>query len=218
MQSKLMVRKFNHIDKLINSFDNFITTTLNNPKGTGRNNPAKLLDEKKLSQNETKISAGLMRVNHSGEVCAQALYEGQAFTAKTKKIQQKLKQAALEENDHLLWCAQRLSELNSKKSILNIPLYAGSFAIGAFAGIAGDKWSLGFLAETEKQVGKHLESHLEKLPNDDLKSRSIVKQMYIDETAHEETANNLGAAKLPYILKKLMRITSKLMTKTTYYI
>jgi ubiquinone biosynthesis monooxygenase Coq7 len=159
-----------------------------------------------------------MRVNHSGEVCAQALYQGQALTARLPVVRERMEQAALEENDHLAWCEQRLHELGSHKSYLNPAWYAGSFAIGALAGLIGDKWSLGFLAETERQVVRHLEGPLGSLPPDDLKSRAILEQMHTDEAQHATLAVESGGAALPPSIRGLMQSVSKVMTGTAYWV
>ena len=157
-----------------------------------------------------------MRVNHAGEVAAQALYQGHAMVARDPNIEQQMQRAANEEFDHLAWCEQRLTELNSRPSLLSPIWYSGAFAIGAASGILGDKWSLGFIAETEKQVCAHLDSHLEKLPDNDDKSRAIVKQMRDEEEEHGENAIEAGAAELPAPLQRLMQLTAKVMTNTAY--
>ncbi|MEA9568191.1 2-polyprenyl-3-methyl-6-methoxy-1,4-benzoquinone monooxygenase [Polynucleobacter sp. AP-Nickl1-40-C4] len=167
---------------------------------------------------ECKHAAGLMRVNHVGEVCAQALYQSQKLVARNPEIQEMLDHSGQEEMDHLAWCETRLQELGSHTSYLNPLWYAGSFAIGLVAGLAGDKWSLGFVAETEKQVENHLESHLEKLPKEDQRSRAIVNQMRIDEIAHGQAAKNAGGANLPEPIQKLMQAMSRVMTTTAYKI
>jgi ubiquinone biosynthesis monooxygenase Coq7 len=159
-----------------------------------------------------------MRINHTGEVCAQALYQGQALTAKLPDVRAQLERAAQEENDHLDWCAHRLEQLGSHKSLLNPLWYAGSFAIGALAGAAGDKWSLGFVVETERQVENHLDEHLSQLPAHDEKSRAILQQMKEDEVNHANLALAAGGAPLPAPVKAGMQLTSKLMTKTVYWI
>jgi len=173
---------------------------------------------KPLNEAEQKHAAGLMRVNHVGEVCAQALYQSQKLTGKTQEIRDQLHHAALEEEDHLAWCAHRLEELNSRPSFLNPLWYAGSFAIGTLAGLAGDRWSLGFVSETEHQVEKHLDRHLDQLPENDLVSRAIVEQMRNDEIAHGEMARKAGGADLPEFVKRLMKMMSSVMTKTAYKI
>jgi ubiquinone biosynthesis monooxygenase Coq7 len=159
-----------------------------------------------------------MRVNHSGEVAAQALYQAQGFTARSKSIQVSMQQSAIEEIDHLDWCQERLTELGSHTSFLNPLWYSGSFTIGALAGLLGDKWSLGFVVETENQVVAHLESHLQKLPVQDARSRAILEQMKIDEAHHASVAIESGAAELPEKVKKLMRLCSRVMTSTAYWI
>jgi ubiquinone biosynthesis monooxygenase Coq7 len=158
-------------------------------------------------------SASLMRVNHVGEVCAQALYQGQALTSRSIDVKDKMNEAAEEEIDHLNWCYQRIEQLDSHTSYLNPIWYLGSFALGIGAGLAGDKWSLGFLAETERQVVEHLESHLERLPAEDTISRAIVSQMAEDEAKHAEMAVENGAAELPEFIKQAMKKTAGLMTK-----
>jgi ubiquinone biosynthesis monooxygenase Coq7 len=160
--------------------------------------------------------AGLLRVDHAGEVCAQALYQGQALTARRADVRSRLEQAAREENDHLAWCGRRLEELGSHRSLLNPLWYAGSFAIGALAGLAGDRWSLGFLAETERQVVRHLDGHLADLPPDDMKSRAILEQMREDEGRHATTAVDAGAAELPGAVKGLMAGVSRVLTAVAY--
>jgi len=165
-----------------------------------------------LSSEEKRLAAGLMRVNHSGEMAAQALYQGQSLTARDPKLVDKLRHASIEESDHLNWCRSRLDELGERPSLFDPLWYAGSFAIGMAAGIAGDRWNLGFLAETEHQVVRHLDSHLENLPANDSRSRAIVEQMKIDEQGHAELAEDLGAADLPQPIKQMMKLTSKVMT------
>jgi len=167
---------------------------------------------------ERKHAAGLMRVNHVGEVCAQALYQAQKLVARNPEIQEMLDHSGQEEMDHLAWCETRLQELGSHTSYLNPVWYAGSFAIGLLAGLAGDKWSLGFVAETEKQVENHLESHLEKLPKEDQRSRAIIDQMRVDEIVHGQVAKNSGGVDLPEPIQKIMRAMSKVMTTTAYKI
>ncbi len=159
-----------------------------------------------------------MRVNHTGEVCAQALYSGQSLVAREARIRDALATAAAEERDHLSWCRDRLSELRSRPSLLDPLWYAGSFAWGVASGLAGDRWSLGFLSETEAQVEKHLEGHLDLLPADDRCSREIVARMRDDEYRHGQTGRALGAAELPYPVKRMMRAASKVMTRTAYWV
>ncbi len=162
--------------------------------------------------------ASLMRVNHAGEIAAQGLYHGQALTARSPATREALVKAAAEEGDHLAWCRDRLDELGSRQSLLDPVWYAGSVAIGVLAGLAGDRMSLGFMAETERQVEGHLESHLEKLPRDDLRSRAIIEQMKADEAGHGRAAFAAGAAPLPEPLPQLMRLTARIMTGTAYWI
>lgn len=170
------------------------------------------------SESDRRRSAGLMRVNHTGEVCAQALYSGQSLVAREARIRDALATAAAEERDHLSWCRDRLSELRSRPSLLDPLWYAGSFAWGVASGLAGDRWSLGFLSETEAQVEKHLEGHLDLLPADDRCSREIVARMRDDEYRHGQTGRALGAAELPYPVKRMMRAASKVMTRTAYWV
>jgi len=213
-----MQRTYNQIDNLVSQFDVAVRTLFGRPLQTGRKNPAKDIAEAELTSDEKKHVAGLMRINHAGEVCAQGLYQGQALTARLTEVKDKMNQAAAEENDHLAWCENRLSEVNSHTSYLNPFWYAGSFVIGSVAGFAGDKWSLGFVAETENQVVKHLNSHLDKLPADDAKSRAILEQMKIDEGQHATTALNAGGVKLPQPIKKAMSLSAKIMTTLAYKI
>ena len=159
-----------------------------------------------------------MRIDHTGEVCAQALYQGQALTARLPEVRKKMERAAAEENDHLDWCERRIEELGGRTSLLNPLWYAGSFAIGALAGLAGDKWSLGFVAETEQQVGEHLDEHLEQIPPQDAKSRAILEQMKQDELRHANQALVGGGVPLPAPVKLAMRLSSKVMTRTVYWL
>jgi len=171
-----------------------------------------------LDSEQRKHAAGLMRINHVGEVCAQALYQSQKLVARNSEIKEMLDRSGQEEMDHLAWCETRLKELGSHTSYLNPFWYAGSFAIGLAAGLAGDKWSLGFVAETEKQVESHLESHLKKLPEEDHRSRAIVDQMRMDEIEHGQAALHAGGANLPEPIQKIMQAMSKVMTATAYKI
>lgn len=211
-------RDYSPFDQLLMHMDKAMRTVFGAPPVTERPNPADTHPETELTTDEQDRVTGLMRVNHAGEVSAQALYQGQALTAKLAEVRGKMERAALEENDHLAWCEQRLTELGSRPSALNPLWYAGSFAIGALAGLAGDKWSLGFVLETERQVVKHLEEHLRRLPPQDLKSHAILEQMREDESHHATTALNAGGAELPQAVKQLMSLTSKLMTKTAYHL
>ena len=171
-----------------------------------------------LDSEQRKHAAGLMRVNHVGEVCAQALYQSQKLVARNSEIKEMLDRSGQEELDHLAWCETRLKELGSHTSYLNPFWYAGSFAIGLAAGLAGDKWSLGFVAETEKQVENHLESHLKKLPEEDGRSRAIVDQMRLDEIEHGQAAVHAGGVTLPEPIQKIMQAMSKVMTTAAYKI
>ena len=205
------------LDRLITAFDNGLRTLLA-PAHSARPVPGGSVAEPELTDAERQLAAALMRVNHSGEICAQALYQGQALTAREPSARAALEQAAAEETDHLAWTAQRIAELGGRVSVLNPLWYAGSFALGAVAGLLGDKWNLGFLAETERQVEGHLETHLDRLPVEDAKSRAIVDQMKSDEARHARTAVEHGAAELPEPVKQAMRLGSRVMTRTTYWI
>ena len=213
-----LMRHYTAFDQLIMNTDTALRTLFGEPIITEREYPAADISDAEFSQQEKKHIASLMRVNHCGEVSAQALYQGQSLTSKNKEIKDKLQRAALEENDHLNWTKNRIDELGGHTSFLNPLWYGGSFAIGAFAGAMGDKWNLGFLAETEHQVVNHLESHLNQLPGGDLKSRAILEQMKTDELKHATTAIENGAAQLPPAVKTLMAAMSKVMTGTAYYI
>jgi ubiquinone biosynthesis monooxygenase Coq7 len=181
-----------------------------------RSNPSSDVPEAELSGQECAHAAALMRVNHVGEICAQALYQGQALTARNPQARRELEQAAREEQDHLAWSAERIRELGGRPSLLNPLWYAGSFAIGAAAGALGDRWNLGFLAETERQVEEHLAGHLEKLPAGDSRTRMLVDAMRADEAKHRDTALRLGARDLPAPVRLAMRVASKVMTTVAY--
>ena len=206
-----------NLDKLIIEFDQGLRTLFSQAHST-RAHPDAGLPEAVLDESEKKRAAALMRVNHSGEICAQALYQGQSLTARDPAVQQQLHQAAQEETEHLAWTARRVAELGGHLSVLNPLWYGSSFAIGAVAGLLGDKWNLGFLAETERQVGAHLQSHLGKLPLHDQKSRTVVTQMYTDETRHANMAAQLGGVQLPMPVKLVMEGASKVMTSTAYWV
>lgn len=205
------------IDKFIIGFDHALRTLLT-PAQTLRPVPGTELPEAELNDSEKSESTALMRVNHVGEVCAQALYQGQALTAHDTEVQHALTQAAREETEHLAWTERRIAELRGRKSLLNPLWYGGSFAIGALAGMLGDKWNLGFLAETERQVEVHLAGHLKRLPHHDQKSRAIVAQMQLDEAGHATAAMSHGGAELPLPVKVAMKLGSKVMTKTAYWV
>jgi 3-demethoxyubiquinol 3-hydroxylase len=205
------------LDKIIIEFDKMLKV-LTVTQQSDRVHPDKNIAENEMLEAEVATSVSLMRINHSGEICAQALYQGQALTARDKSRARVFQEAAFEEIEHLAWTEKRVLELGGRTSFLNPFLYVGSFAIGVTAGLLGDKWSLSFLEETEKQVENHLGEHLDKLPVMDQKSRAIVEQMKIDEASHAKTAHDNGAAEMPSIFKVLMSVSSKLMTKSTYYI
>ena len=211
-------RHYNSVDNLLISLDQAVRTVIGHPQATGRPHPADRATEIELSPAEQREAARLMRINHTGEVCAQALYQGQALTARLETVKESMEESAAEENDHLLWCEERVKELGSHTSLLNPLFYGGSFLIGALAGKIGDKWSLGFVAETEHQVVRHLEDHLERLPEQDQKSRAILEQMKEDEGQHASKALEAGGAKLPLPVRLLMKATAKVMTKSTYWI
>lgn len=193
--------------------------TIATPAVAQRPNPADAIDEPdNLTEEERLHAARLMRVNHCGEVCAQALYQGQALFARDAKVQESLQEAADEEVDHLAWTAKRIDSLGGRLSMLNPVWYAGSFAIGAAAALVSDKISLGFVAETENQVSAHLLSHLDKLPPSDSRSRAIVKQMDIDERQHATNAVDMGGVELPEPVRRAMHATGRIMTSTSYWV
>ncbi|GAB1233852.1 2-polyprenyl-3-methyl-6-methoxy-1,4-benzoquinone monooxygenase [Ferrigenium sp. UT5] len=206
-----------NLDRCITEFDKGLRTLFAKAP-TARPYPDASVEEAAMSEAEKKHAAALMRINHTGEICAQALYQGQALTARDAVVQEKLKHAAWEETEHLAWTSHRVHELGGRLSLLNPFWYTGSLAIGAVAGALGDKWNLGFLAETERQVGAHLQHHLDTLPPQDAKSRSVAQQMYVDEVGHSDMAVELGAAELPLPVKLAMRGMSKVMTKTVYWV
>ena len=212
------MRALNTIDRLINNIDMALRTVCPPQRRASlRISPAQATPDSPLSAAETRHVVGLMRVNHAGEVCAQALYQGQALTAKLTTVKEQMIQAAQEETDHLAWCEERLDELGSQPSLLNPIWYIGSFMLGALAGLAGDRWSLGFVAETERQVSAHLQHHLEQLPIQDLKTQAILTQMQHDETQHAKLATAAGGAPLPSLLKRSMHCISKLLTRSSYH-
>lgn len=211
------MRQFSFLDQCVIDLDKSLRTVFGRSSAE-RVYPAQDIREVELTPTQRHQSAGLMRVNHAGEVSAQALYQAQALTARFETVRQSMHMSAIEENDHLAWCENRLQELNSRSSHLNAFWYLGSFMIGLVAGMAGDKWSLGFVAETERQVVKHLQSHLENIAVDDVKSRKVIEQMREDEQYHATVAITAGAAELPAPIKFLMACMSKVMTKTAYWI
>jgi ubiquinone biosynthesis monooxygenase Coq7 len=206
-----------NLDRLIVEFDKGLRTLFSQAH-SARPYPDANLPEAPMDEAEKKNAAALMRVNHSGEICAQALYQGQALTARDPAVQQTLQRAAQEETEHLAWTARRVHELGGHLSLLNPFWYTGSLAIGAVAGLLGDKWNLGFLAETERQVGHHLQSHLDRLPKQDEKSRAIVAQMHTDEVGHADMAVSLGGAELPQPVQLAMKLNGKVMTTTAYWV
>ncbi len=212
-------RRLSLIDRLLSEADSALRT-LNNSGGhnAARPSPAAGHGEAELAPDERKHVAGLMRVNHTGEVCAQALYQGQALTARLPDIRREMEQAAAEEVDHLVWCEERLRELDSPTSVLNPVWYAASFALGALAGAIGDNVSLGFVAATEERVSQHLRDHLQQLPEQDHKSQLILQQMLEDEERHGENALAAGGTEFPDRVKKAMTGVSRLMTETSYRI
>ncbi len=213
----LTTRRLTLADRLIQELDRGLRTVAA-ANVAARPNPAGKAPETVEQAATRRHAAGLMRVNHAGEIAAQALYHGQALTARDPKVRQGLLDAARDETDHLAWCEERVRELDSHTSLLSPVWYAGAFAIGAVTGLAGDRTSLGFVAETEKQVVEHLEGHLHELPQDDERSRRIVEQMQADEERHGSDAKNAGARELPRPIRELMRRTAKIMTRTAYRI
>ena len=214
----MTARNYTPVDDLLINLDQAVRTLFGQLATTGRPNPAAAAPPVELPLAEQRMAGRLMRVNHTGEACAQALYRGQALTARLTAVRDRMERATIEENDHLAWCEARLQELDSRPSVLNPLFYAGAFAIGALAGAAGDRWSLGFVAETEQQVVEHLNAHLERLPTADQPSRAILEQMREDEARHAAAAMAAGAARLPLPVRALMKSMSKVMTRTTYWV
>lgn len=214
----MTTRHYTPADLLINNVDQALRTLFGRPSTTERPNPAEQIDDTELDDKQREHTARLMRINHTGEVCAQALYQGQALTARDPATRESMERSAMEENDHLDWCEQRVEELGGRLSLLNPLWYAGSFSIGAVAGAIGDKWSLGFVAETEKQVENHLEEHLSQLAPGDQRSRAILEQMKQDEIEHGQKAMDHGGVALPLPIRLGMKATSKVMTGTVYYV
>lgn len=211
-----MTRNFSRLDQLLTQIDAALRTATGQAVEARRANPADQTPEVVMDESNRQHAAGLMRINHAGEVCAQALYAGQAATAKTPNVQADMQRAADEEIDHLSWCKERLNELDSAPSLLDPLWYAGSFAMGAMAGLAGDGWSLGFVKETENQVEAHLEGHIEKLPAEDARSRAILEQMKLDEARHAQMAVDAGAFDLPDPVRGLMKMTAAIMKAVAY--
>ncbi len=211
-------RNLSPVDRLIAGLDQALRIASSEPTRAARPIPGAELEDAELTERERSHAAGLMRVNHAGEVAAQGLYQGHAAVARDPEIEEQMKHAADEELDHLAWCEQRLTELGSEPSALRPLWYAGSFAIGAASGVLGDKWSLGFIEETERQVSAHLTGHLDGLPENDVKSRAIVAQMRDEEEVHGENASKAGAAPLPGLVRELMKAVAEVMKKTAYRI
>jgi len=204
------------LDRLLVGANNALRTIAAPAGRPARENPASNIVEADLTDKQKAHAAGLMRVNHAGEVAAQGLYQGHAAVARDPSIEEQMHRAAEEEFDHLAWCEQRLIELDEKPSLLSPVWYTGAFLIGAASGVLGDKWSLGFIAETEKQVCAHLDSHLDRLPDGDARSQAIVRQMRDEEEEHGENARQAGAAELPKPVRELMKLTARVMTSTAY--
>ena len=212
----MMQRRLTPLDKFIERADSLLRTLSDSSNQALRPSPAQNTEDTELDAGQRQHVAGLMRVNHTGEVCAQALYQGQALTADLPEVRADMEQAASEEIDHLVWCEERLQQLGSHTSLLNPAFYGMSFLMGAAAGLAGDKWSLGFVAATEERVCEHLREHLEKLPVEDVKSRQILEQMLADEERHGSQALEAGGSAFPSPVKQLMTHVAKVMTKASY--
>ena len=209
-------RHYSTVDHVLINLDQAVRTLFGRPAVTERANPAGPLPDAELSDAERDHIGRLMRINHTGEVCAQALYQGQALTARLADVRASMERAAAEENDHLDWCETRIRELGGRTSYLNPFWYGSSFVLGAAAGLAGDKWSLGFVAETEHQVEDHLDEHLRQVPVSDRRTRAILEQMKTDEIAHATKAVEAGGAALPSPVKQAMKLMSRVMTKAVY--
>lgn len=211
-------RKLTALDRVLAQLDQGLRTAFSGAPQPNRKSPADTLADIDLSDKDRAHAIGLMRVNHTGEVCAQALYQGQALTAKLPGVREQMREAAVEEVDHLAWCEDRIKDLGGRTSLLNPLFYAASFGIGAGAGLISDKLSLGFVAATEDQVCSHLKTHLDQLPQDDLKSRAVVQEMLADEERHAQAALDAGGYKFPSPVKKAMTLISAVMTKGSYRI
>lgn len=214
----MSARKLSPLDRVLEQVDQAVRTVLGPPPPASRPNPAESIPDNPLTDRERRHAAALMRVNHAGEVMAQGLYQGQALTARLDKVRGAMEQAAVEEFDHLAWCEQRIAELRDRPSVLGPVWYTGAFLLGAGAGLAGDRWSLGFVSETEAQVINHLEDHLGRLPPADRRSRAIIGQMKIDEAHHGAEAREAGGLPLPAPARALMTVMSKVMTRTAYWV
>lgn len=214
----MAARHLTPLDRLLASANNALRTVAAPAGRTTRPYPAADIEEAQLSTAERHHAAGLMRVNHAGEVAAQALYQGHATVARNRRIESQMQAAAVEEFDHLAWCEQRLTELGETPSRLGPFWYAGAYVIGAMSGLLGDRWSLGFIAETEHQVCEHLDKHLDELPETDRRSRAVLKQMRNEEAMHSKHAREAGAAQLPTPIRGLMRLTARVLTRSAYRI
>lgn len=214
------MRTYSLLDRLLIEADQALRTVYGAPPAAQRPSPAEPIEAREdlLPRAARRLSGRLLRVDHAGEISAQGLYHGQSLTARDPNVRDRMRHSAQEENDHLAWCDQRIAALESHKSWLNPLWYMGSYALGAVAGLAGDRWSLGFVNETEQQVVKHLEDHLQRLPAGDAKSQAVLAQMKIDEAHHADAAMTAGAQQLPGPFKRLMSLTSKVMTRTAYWI
>ncbi len=211
-------RQYSSFDQWIMEVQHSLETVFGQPQTSRRDDPAADANEGKLDAGERQLAGRLMRVNHCGEVCAQALYQGQSMTCKNTVVKEKLSRAAAEENDHLVWCQRRLTALDNHKSLTNPLWYAGSWLIGLTVGAIGDRVSLGFLRETEQQVVQHLDRHLQRLPQNDTLSHLVLQQMQQDERQHATTALEAGASELPAVVTKMMALSSKVMTTTTFWL
>lgn len=214
----MTTRHYSTLDRILMNADSALRTVFGPPQVTERSNPAANLPDTELDEQERRHVARLMRINHTGEICAQALYQGQALTARLPETRRRLERSAQEENDHLVWCETRITELGDHKSWLNPLFFASSFAIGAAAGLAGDRWSLGFVVETERQVEDHLDGHLAQVPERDERTRAVLEQMKIDEIHHAQVARAAGGVELPRPVRAAMRLASKLMTRSVYWV
>lgn len=214
----MSARRLSPLDRVFDQVDQAVRTVLGPPPPASRPSPAEGLPDPPMNDRERRHAAALMRVNHAGEVMAQGLYQGQALTARLDEVRGAMAQAAVEEFDHLAWCEQRLLELRARPSVLGPVWYTGAFLLGAGAGVAGDRWSLGFVSETEAQVVNHLEDHLGRLPPADQRSRAIVEQMKEDEAQHGAAARAAGGLPLPAPARGFMALVSKVMTRTAYWL
>lgn len=210
-------RRLTSLDRFVAGIDDVLRGMAGTSANASRPNPALGVGSGTLDATARRHAAGLMRVNHAGEVAAQGLYQGHGAVARDPAVARQMQAAAAEERDHLAWCEQRLRELDARPSRLRPVWYAGAWLIGAASGVFGDRWSLGFVEETERQVSDHLSGHLESLPADDARSRAIVRQMRDDEERHGAAAKAAGASELPVPVRRLMRLSAKLMTRTAYY-